>query len=157
VRITKTTLEKYPRPRHFHLFGAAAGISRRLTDFFGCQHKDMSRPFSRQGETYRACLNCGARRQFDPENWETRGNYYHMKLKRNTPPGHPGTISGLIGSEPIVNCNDKQSAFSRGKDSKAKVDKERSAQAATGIKAHFVLAFIRRYLASFPHPKKYLL
>jgi hypothetical protein len=80
MRIAKTTFEKYARPRHLHLFGADAGIRRRLTDFFGCRHKDMSRPFSCQGETYRTCLTCGARRQFDPENWETRGNYYRMEI-----------------------------------------------------------------------------
>ena len=77
MRMDKTTFEKYPMHRHLHLFGADAEIRRRLIYIFGCRHKDMSRPFSRQGETYRACLSCGARRQFDPENWETRGKYYH--------------------------------------------------------------------------------
>jgi len=47
-----------------------------LGGIFGCQHKDMSRPFSRQGETYRVCLTCGARRQFSESSWETSGPFY---------------------------------------------------------------------------------
>jgi hypothetical protein len=47
-----------------------------LGGIFGCQHKEMSRPFSRQGETYRVCLTCGARRQFNEKTWETRGPFY---------------------------------------------------------------------------------
>lgn len=78
MQAAQATLENYPKPKHFPLFGMAAGIRRRLTSFFGCRHKNMSRPFSRQGETYRVCLRCGARRQFDPRNWESRGDYYHV-------------------------------------------------------------------------------
>ena len=47
-----------------------------LGGIFGCQHRDMSRPFSRQGETYRVCLTCGARRQFIESSWETSGPFY---------------------------------------------------------------------------------
>lgn len=47
-----------------------------LGGFFGCSHKEMSRPFSRQGETYRVCLTCGARRQFVESTWEMRGPFY---------------------------------------------------------------------------------
>jgi hypothetical protein len=36
----------------------------------------MSRPFSRQGETYRVCINCGARRNFDGDTWNSSGPYY---------------------------------------------------------------------------------
>lgn len=150
MRIAKTTFEKYPRRRHLHLFGVAAGIRRLLTNFFGCRHKDMSRPFSCQGETYRVCLSCGARRQFDPENWETRGNYYHIQLKGNTAPGHP---TALANPDPIVNSSDKQSASSHGKDSKGKVHDGKSAKAATRIKAPLVLGFIYRCLPPFPHRK----
>ena len=44
---------------------------------FGCRHKDMSRPFSRHGQTHRTCLECGARRNFDVSRWEMQGNFYY--------------------------------------------------------------------------------
>ena len=47
-----------------------------LGNVFGCPHKEMSRPFSRQGETYRVCINCGARRMFDQKSWKQTGPYY---------------------------------------------------------------------------------
>lgn len=47
-----------------------------IGSIFGCWHRDMSRPLTRNGETYRACLDCGARRQFNPCTWELNGPYY---------------------------------------------------------------------------------
>ena len=44
---------------------------------FGCWHVDMSLPFSRDNETYRTCVACGARRRFDLERWAMVGPYYH--------------------------------------------------------------------------------
>ena len=44
---------------------------------FGCRHADMSRPFSRDGRAYRACLNCGAQRQFNLGNWKMQGGFYY--------------------------------------------------------------------------------
>jgi len=43
---------------------------------FKCRHREMSRPFTRSGETYRACLDCGARRRFDTDNFRMTGPYY---------------------------------------------------------------------------------
>ena len=43
---------------------------------FVCWHRKMSRPFTRNGETYRVCLRCGRHRQFDLREWKTKGNYY---------------------------------------------------------------------------------
>ena len=51
-----------------------------MARMFGCWHRDMSRPFSQQGQAYRVCLSCGAQRRFDLGNWKMRGNYYY---------GHP--------------------------------------------------------------------
>ena len=48
-----------------------------------CWHRKMSRPFTRDGETYRVCLRCGARRQFDLEQWKTKGDYYNPKERQN--------------------------------------------------------------------------
>ncbi len=52
-------------------------LTRPLSGLFACQHRDLSRPFTRESETYRACLSCGARRQFDVTIWEMRGQFYH--------------------------------------------------------------------------------
>jgi len=48
-----------------------------ITRLFGCWHREMSRPFSSQGQTYRSCLHCGARRQFNLRRWEMQGKFYH--------------------------------------------------------------------------------
>lgn len=44
----------------------------------GCWHRRMSFPFSRGGETYRVCLRCGMRRQFDLAKWKMKGRYYNI-------------------------------------------------------------------------------
>ena len=44
---------------------------------FGCRHADMSRPFSRDGRTYRSCLNCGAQRHFNLRSWTMQGGFYY--------------------------------------------------------------------------------
>jgi hypothetical protein len=52
----------------------------RLADFFtrafGCWHLNMARPISGADETYRTCLDCGARRRFDTQTWMMHGPYY---------------------------------------------------------------------------------
>jgi hypothetical protein len=58
-------------------------VSGWLGRMFGCWHKEMSRPFSSEGQTYRACLTCGARRSFNPGRWEMRGGFYYS-LPRNS-------------------------------------------------------------------------
>lgn len=58
--------------------------SRALTDaaqrlvvrLFGCWQHDLSRPFTRDGKTYRVCLKCGLSRDFDLNTWETHGASY---------------------------------------------------------------------------------
>jgi hypothetical protein len=52
-------------------------IGSRLNRLFGCWHTEMSRPFSSEGQSYRVCLGCGARRQFNIRNWETQGDFYY--------------------------------------------------------------------------------
>ena len=59
------------------------GILRYLIPpFFICWHRRMSRPFTRDGETYRVCLRCGIRRHFDLEQWKTKGGYYRPGNKQ---------------------------------------------------------------------------
>ena len=55
------------------IFGKKLGL---LTRVFGCQHRNVSRPFSEGRTGYRACINCGARRQFNPRTLETHGAFY---------------------------------------------------------------------------------
>jgi hypothetical protein len=47
-----------------------------MAKLFGCWHGNMGRPFTNDETAYRSCLNCGARRQFNPETMETHGNFY---------------------------------------------------------------------------------
>src|SRR5688572_17398858 len=44
-----------------------------------CWHRRMSRPFTRDGQTYRVCLRCGVHRSFDLDQWKTKGSYYREK------------------------------------------------------------------------------
>ena len=57
-----------------NLFVRTDSVAKRI---FGCWRRDMSLPFSRDNESYRTCLTCGARRHFDLESWRTVGSYYY--------------------------------------------------------------------------------
>ena len=52
------------------------GPFRLVSKIWSCWHRHMSRPFTRDGETYRVCLRCGVHRRFDLHAWETKGAYY---------------------------------------------------------------------------------
>ena len=54
-----------------------AAVSGWFARVFGCWHKEMSRPFTDQGQTYRTCIDCGARRQFNLRRWEMQGDFYY--------------------------------------------------------------------------------
>jgi hypothetical protein len=54
-----------------------------FTPLLVCWHRKMSRPFTRDGETYRACLRCGVHRQFDLKEWTTKGDYYSPGVRQN--------------------------------------------------------------------------
>jgi hypothetical protein len=56
------------------VFGEKVGILVRL---FGCGHRNLSRPFSHKSAAYRACLQCGARKQFDTQTLKTFGGFYN--------------------------------------------------------------------------------
>lgn len=57
--------------------GLVGKIGGGLNRLFGCWHSEMSRPFSNEGQSYRVCLSCGARRQFNIRSWETQGDFYY--------------------------------------------------------------------------------
>ena len=52
--------------------------TRWLTRIFGCWHSRMNSPFTLNGETYRTCMRCGARRHFNPERSKMTGAYYYV-------------------------------------------------------------------------------
>ncbi|MCW5961341.1 MAG: hypothetical protein KIS76_14345 [Pyrinomonadaceae bacterium] len=54
-------------------FGKKIGI---FSSVFGCWHKRLTRPFTNRNSSYRACLDCGARRKFDTESLRTYGSFY---------------------------------------------------------------------------------
>lgn len=72
---------------------------------FGCRHKEMGRPFSNDGQTYRACLNCGARRSFSIRRWEMRGDFYYSLPTSK----HFRTLNGLAPRQPKAGLSVSQS------------------------------------------------
>jgi hypothetical protein len=59
------------------VFGDRVGFLGRL---FGCWHENLSRPFVQDKTAYRSCLECGARRQFDPQTLKTHGAFYYPPI-----------------------------------------------------------------------------
>ena len=53
---------------------------------FSCWHFQLSRPFSDDEHTYQVCLNCGRRREFDPETWTSHGQFYVEAPDKRRPP-----------------------------------------------------------------------
>jgi hypothetical protein len=62
--------------------GARIGI---LGKLFGCWHKDLSRPFTENKRSYRVCLDCGARKEFDTDTFKTLGTFYYPPSARVRP------------------------------------------------------------------------
>ena len=55
-------------------FGKKIGVVGKI---FGCWHNELSRPFTNKSGSYRACLNCGARKPFDTQTLKTFGSFYY--------------------------------------------------------------------------------
>jgi hypothetical protein len=75
------TLEHYTPGERKALSNLTFAIARWFGEIFGCQHRQMSRPFSRHGETYRVCISCGARRAFDQKTWNSSGRHYYKPAR----------------------------------------------------------------------------
>jgi len=60
------------------LVGVGLG-AKRLFRF--CRHKRMGWPIRQDGYTYQACLDCGIKRLFDENRFQSYGRYSH-NLKR---------------------------------------------------------------------------
>ncbi len=64
-------------------FGNKIGLFGKL---FGCWHKNLTRPFTVKNASYRSCLHCGARKQFDPQTLKTFGSFHYpptIRFKSN--------------------------------------------------------------------------
>ena len=48
-----------------------------LGTLFGCWHPRLTRPISDKISTYQTCVECGARRQVDAENFKAFGPFYY--------------------------------------------------------------------------------
>lgn len=44
---------------------------------FGCWHKRLTKPMTSERTTYRACLDCGARKNFDAVTFRSSGSFYY--------------------------------------------------------------------------------
>lgn len=73
----EAVVEQSGRSQSPDLASAFARAGRAVARVFGCWHRTLSLPFTRDGETYRTCMGCGARRRFDTERWETVGQFYY--------------------------------------------------------------------------------
>jgi len=49
-----------------------------------CPHWAMSMPLTVDGETFKACITCGAHRKFNLETWLEEGGYYFPADERET-------------------------------------------------------------------------
>lgn len=62
------------------VFGRKLGLVSRLV---GCQHRRLTRPFSTGGSAYLSCLECGARKHFNPRTLETSRSFYRPPAVRS--------------------------------------------------------------------------
>lgn len=58
-------------------FGEKIGF---MASMFGCWHKRLTRPITDRNSSYRACLECGARKKFNTEEFRTSGPFYYPPL-----------------------------------------------------------------------------
>ena len=51
-----------------------------LIRLFGCSHERMSKPVTNCNVTYQYCSECGARRQYDINNFKPFGAFYNPEI-----------------------------------------------------------------------------
>jgi len=73
-------LEKPDENLREKIFGSLRYFLLRL---IGCHHRQLSRPFTHDGRTYRTCAKCGMRRDFDLATWRSKGRYYHAGITKD--------------------------------------------------------------------------
>lgn len=50
---------------------------------FGCWHRKMSKPTTKDNITYRYCIKCGMRRNYDLKKSESTGPFYAPKVSED--------------------------------------------------------------------------
>lgn len=70
---SRTVKNAWPNP----FSGVWAWLKYAAGRVFGCWHRRLSMPFTLKSETYRICIDCGARRAFDRTSWKAYGPFYH--------------------------------------------------------------------------------
>lgn len=73
---TSTLSPRYPAGTLNPVGNLVGSLGAAVTRVFGCRHSSMSRPFTCDGRTYRVCLGCGKRRDFDLKTWTMSGPFY---------------------------------------------------------------------------------
>ena len=63
--------------RSWALNQAAQRLVNRL---LGCWQHDLSRPFTRNGKSYRVCVKCGMSKSFNLATWKTHGASYALPV-----------------------------------------------------------------------------
>ena len=74
--IAEAVLEQAGIDRSGFITGCVSRVKNVFRRVFGCWHRHMSLPFTRERETYRTCVNCGARRRYDLDRWRMIGPFY---------------------------------------------------------------------------------
>ena len=60
---------------------ALSQAAQRLVNrLLGCWQHDLSRPFTRNGKSYRVCMKCGIYKNFNLDTWTTQGGPYALPL-----------------------------------------------------------------------------
>lgn len=72
--LEQNTIAKAVINRTERVFGGKIGLFGTL---FGCWHKRLSRPFTIDKDSYRSCLHCGARKQFNADTLQTFGKFHY--------------------------------------------------------------------------------
>jgi hypothetical protein len=73
---TSTLPSMYPVSIQGFAGNLVGSLHAAVTRVFGCHHSSMSRPFTFDDRTYRVCLKCGMRRDFDLKTWKMSGPFY---------------------------------------------------------------------------------
>jgi hypothetical protein len=105
MQLAQAILENHQKLVVINASSQVGGIAGFLTRVFGCRHKEMSRPLSVQGQTYRTCLHCGARRQFNLKSWEMEGDYYYG-LPANKGLSAKGAKGNSLAPQPRCSAGD---------------------------------------------------
>jgi hypothetical protein len=82
-------------------YSTAASVRHLLRRLTGCWHRKMTRPFTFGHRSYRTCLRCGMRRDFDLETWTMTGPYYREAA---TGPLYPDYLPPTLKLKSDVQC-----------------------------------------------------